>query len=50
MSDITAEIKTITINTDITATGATGKSAYEVWLSQGNVGTEADFIASLKGV
>ena len=26
-----------------------GKSAYEIWLDQGNTGTEADFIASLKG-
>ena len=26
-----------------------GLSAYEVWLAQGNVGTEAEFIASLKG-
>ena len=26
-----------------------GKSAYEIWLSLGNDGTEADFIASLKG-
>lgn len=31
------------------ATGATGKSAYQSWLDQGNTGTEADFIASLKG-
>lgn len=26
-----------------------GKSAYEIWLEQGNTGSEADFIASLKG-
>jgi hypothetical protein len=26
-----------------------GKSAYQIWLDEGNVGTEADFIASLKG-
>lgn len=26
-----------------------GKSAYQTWLDQGNSGTEADFIASLKG-
>ena len=31
-------------------TGDTGKSAYQVWLDLGNTGTEADFIASLKGV
>lgn len=29
--------------------GADGKSAYQVWLDQGNVGLAADFIASLKG-
>ncbi|MBE6685780.1 MAG: SGNH/GDSL hydrolase family protein [Ruminococcaceae bacterium] len=29
--------------------GADGKSAYEIWLEQGNEGTEADFIESLKG-
>lgn len=27
----------------------TGKSAYELWLDAGNVGTENDFLASLKG-
>ena len=26
-----------------------GMSAYEVWLAEGNTGTEADFLASLKG-
>ncbi|CAI2487968.1 hypothetical protein [Serratia proteamaculans] len=34
---------------DMMPPGAPGKSAYEVWLSAGNTGTEADFIASLKG-
>ena len=29
--------------------GADGKSAYEIWLEQGNTGTEQDFIDSLKG-
>jgi len=29
--------------------GIQGKSAYEVWLELGNIGTEADFIASLRG-
>ena len=29
--------------------GTNGKSAYEIWLEQGNEGTEEDFIASLKG-
>lgn len=31
-------------------TGAQGLSAYEVWLNEGNSGTEADFIASLEGL
>lgn len=30
-------------------TGINGKSAYEVWLSLGNKGSEQDFINSLKG-
>jgi hypothetical protein len=29
--------------------GADGLSAYEVWLSQGNTGTESDFLNSLQG-
>lgn len=29
--------------------GAPGKSAYEIWLAAGNTGTQADFLASLKG-
>lgn len=28
--------------------GARGKSAYEVWLDEGNVGSESDFLDSLK--
>ena len=30
-------------------TGAEGKSAYDLWLSLGNTGTEQDFLDSLKG-
>lgn len=30
-------------------TGATGDSAYQTWIALGNSGTQADFIASLKG-
>lgn len=30
--------------------GADGKSAYEIWLEQGNTGTEQEFLNSLKGV
>lgn len=29
--------------------GADGLSAYQIWLNQGNTGTEADFLLSLKG-
>ena len=29
--------------------GADGKSAYQIWLDNGNVGTEQDFLDSLKG-
>lgn len=29
--------------------GADGKSAYQIWLEQGNTGTEEDYLASLKG-
>lgn len=42
---------TITTNTPVTATvtnGARGASAYEVWLSEGNTGTAADFLNWLK--
>ncbi len=30
-------------------TGADGKSAYDIWISKGNSGTETDFLNSLKG-
>ena len=29
--------------------GLDGKSAYQIWLDEGNVGTEQDFLESLKG-
>lgn len=29
--------------------GKDGLSAYEIWLNEGNTGTEEDFLASLKG-
>ncbi len=34
---------------EMPSTGKDGKSAYEIWLDEGNTGTEADFLASLKG-
>ena len=42
MSDIVNDIGSV-------GNGSNGKSAYEIWLSLGNVGTEEDFIDSLKG-
>lgn len=45
-------IKTVN-NTSLLGEGditiADGKSAYQIWLDEGNTGTEADFLASLKG-
>jgi hypothetical protein len=29
--------------------GANGQSAYDIWIAQGNVGTEADFLSGLQG-
>ena len=34
---------------DTPLAGLAGKSAYQIWIDAGNVGTEADFLASLKG-
>jgi hypothetical protein len=36
----------LTINTKIIG-GARGKSAYEIWLDEGNVGTVQDFLGAL---
>lgn len=36
-------------STGLRLRGADGASAYEIWLLMGHVGTEADFLASLKG-
>ena len=30
--------------------GQNGKSAYEIWLEEGNTGTRDDFLNSLKGI
>jgi hypothetical protein len=32
------------INVQATTTGASGLSAYEIWLGEGNIGTEQDFL------
>lgn len=45
--DISAQDLAAAINNYIVA--PPGASAYEVWLDAGNVGTEADFLASLVG-
>lgn len=37
------------IDGDLGGLGADGKSAYQIWLDNGNQGTEADFLASLRG-
>lgn len=37
------------INTLLNSSATNGKSAYEIWLTQGNTGTETDFLNSLKG-
>lgn len=38
-----------TFSADVVVKGLDGKSAYEIWLEQGNTGTEQDFLDSLKG-
>lgn len=44
--NVNVQLKTYTLETEVKV-GARGKSAYESWLSQGNVGSEADFVAAL---
>lgn len=40
---------TSTFDVELPVAAQDGASAYEVWVSQGNVGTEQDFLDSLKG-
>jgi len=40
---------TFSLSVEGTAVGATGASAYEIWLAEGNEGTEQDFLDSLEG-
>ncbi len=47
-TDFTALAERVT-TLEQTGAGKDGASAYDIWLSQGNEGTEADFLASLKG-
>jgi len=43
---INVQLKSVTLQTGVSI-GARGKSAYESWLDQGNIGSEADFINAL---
>jgi hypothetical protein len=45
-NEINVQLKSYTLETQVTV-GARGKSAYESWLDQGYVGSEADFITAL---
>jgi hypothetical protein len=45
-NEINVQLKSYTLETQVTV-GARGKSAYESWLDQGNVGSEADFVTAL---
>lgn len=54
---LTSSGSTVEINVDtspqqvelmIANAGTKGDSAYQIWLNEGNVGTEADFLESLK--
>lgn len=49
-NDSTSSTFTVTNGADGTdgADGADGESAYQIWLDEGNVGTEQDFLDSLK--
>lgn len=51
MNDITLSVKDVMQSTGSQQgpKGDPGESAYQIWLDDGNTGTEADFLASLKG-
>ena len=44
--NVNVQLKSYTLQTEVKVS-ARGKSAYESWLSQGNVGSEADFVAAM---
>jgi len=44
--NINVQLKSYTLTTEVKV-GARGKSAYQSWLDQGYVGSEADFITAL---
>jgi hypothetical protein len=43
---VNVQLKSYVLETEVKV-GARGKSAYESWLSQGNVGSEADFVNAM---
>lgn len=43
---VNVELKSYVLETEVKVS-ARGKSAYESWLSQGNTGTEADFVNAM---
>lgn len=46
--DVDTEIEIEPLSIAVGIAGSNGKSAYEIWLAQGNEGTEQDFLNSLK--
>lgn len=46
-TNINIKLKSAVMNTTAVS-GGRGQSAYEVWLSEGNVGSALDFLQSLK--
>lgn len=45
----TPEARSIALGIPAGAPGATGRSAYQVWLDQGNTGTVSDYLEALRG-
>ena len=48
-SSVLARLNRRTVSAVASVVGPPGQSAYALWLTQGNIGTEAEFLASLKG-
>lgn len=49
MTRIEVDLRPIEISSDMTSGGPRGYSAYEIWLQEGNTGSEQDFLESLRG-
>ena len=47
-SSILARLNRRTVSAVASVVGPPGQSAYALWLTQGNIGTEAEFLASLE--